>query len=97
MSKFSPLRDRVMLSIISPDRTPGGIIIPDTARDQQTAMARVVEIGPGVCQESGELAPMDTKVGDLVLFMRYSGVEVSIKGKPFTLIRDHEVLGVFEE
>lgn len=114
MLKLKPLRDRVVIKPIAADRTAGGIIIPDVAKDKQTAMGRVVQIGPGLRREvaahdvaydatdnsnsgGADMIPMDTKVGDLVLFMRYSGVEVTIAGENLTMVRDHEILGIFEE
>jgi chaperonin GroES len=108
--KLRPLRDRVVISPLAQNVTAGGIIIPDVAKDRQTAMGRVVQVGPGMRRDAmreerdhepqeldGEFVPMDAKVGMLVLFMRYSGVEIMIDGKEFVMVRDHEILCIYEE
>ncbi len=94
--KLTPLRDRVVVLATPSDRTEGGLYIPDVAKDKQTAIGRVVQVGPGLTRDDGSSVPMDAKVGMTVLFMRYSGVDVMIDGKPFSMIRDHEILAIYE-
>lgn len=114
MQKLKPLRDRLVIKPFSSSKTAGGLYIPDTAKDKQTAMGRVVQVGPGLRRDTAahdvayaatenassaghDIIPMDVKIGDTVLFMRYSGVEISIAGETMVMVRDHEVLGIFEE
>jgi chaperonin GroES len=112
MKLKQPLRDRVVIEVIGQDKTRSGLWIPEVAqKDKQTAIGRVVAVGPGIRVDvaahrrdgadshqelNAELVPMDSKVGDHVVFMRYSGVEVSIDGKPFVMVRDHEILATVE-
>ena len=80
--KFRPLHDRVLIKVLdSEEKTSGGIIIPDTAKEKPQE-GEVVAIGPGAINDGGKVTPMDVKVGDIVLFGKWSGTEVKIDGKP---------------
>ena len=79
--KFRPLHDRVLIEVLdSEEKTAGGIIIPDTAKEKPQE-GKVVAVGSGARTEDGKIVPMDVKVGDLVLFGKWSGTEVKINGK----------------
>ena len=81
--KFRPLHDRVLIEVLdSEEKTSGGIIIPDTAKEKPQE-GKVVAIGSGARTEDGKIIPMDVKIGDLVLFGKWSGTEVKIDGKQY--------------
>ena len=91
-----PLHDRILVKRVdAEERTPGGLIIPDTAREKPV-IAEVVAIGPGKVLEDGRLHPPSVRPGDRVLFGKYSGSEVKIDGVEHMVMREEEVLGVFE-
>ena len=95
--KFRPLYDRVVLTRIDADeKTAGGIIIPDTAKEKPQE-GRVVAIGPGGRDDSGKLIPIDVKVGDRVLFGKWSGTEVKIDGVEYLIMKESDVMGVLTE
>ncbi len=95
--KFRPLHDRVVLTRIDADeKTAGGIIIPDTAKEKPQE-GRVVAIGPGGRDENGKLIPIDVKVGDRVLFGKWSGTEVKIDGVEYLIMKESDVMGVQTE
>ena len=95
--KFRPLHDRVVLTRIdADDKTAGGIIIPDTAKEKPQE-GRVVAIGPGGRDENGKLIPIDVKVGDRVLFGKWSGTEVKIDGVEYLIMKESDVMGVQTE
>jgi chaperonin GroES len=95
--KFRPLHDRVVLTRIdAEEKTTGGIIIPDTAKEKPQE-GRVVAVGPGGRDESGKLIPMDVKVGDRVLFGKWSGTEVKIDGVEYLIMKESDVMGVLAE
>jgi|SRR5271168_4118262 chaperonin GroES len=95
--KFRPLHDRVVLTRIdAEEKTTGGIIIPDTAKEKPQE-GRVVAIGPGGRDESGKLIPMDLKVGNRVLFGKWSGTEVKIDGVEYLIMKESDVMGVLAE
>ena len=95
--KFRPLHDRVVLTRIDPDeKTAGGIIIPDTAKEKPQE-GRVVAIGPGGRDEQGKLIPIDVKVGDRVLFGKWSGTEVKIDGVEYLITKESDIMGVLTE
>jgi chaperonin GroES len=95
--KFRPLHDRVVLTRIDPDeKTAGGIIIPDTAKEKPQE-GRVVAIGPGGRDEQGKLIPIDVKVGDRVLFGKWSGTEVKIDGVEYLITNKSDIMGVLTE
>ena len=94
MSKIKPLYDRVLLKRIEDDATsPGGIIIPDTAKEK-TQAAKVVAVGPGKVLNDGAVRPLTVKSGDSVLFGKFSGTEVKVDGEEFLMLREDEILGV---
>jgi len=94
--KFRPLHDRVVIRRLEgEDKTKGGIIIPDTVKEKPQE-GEVVAIGPGARDESGKLVPLDLKVGDVVLFGKWSGSEIKIDGKELLIMKESDVMGVIE-
>ncbi|HOX47529.1 MAG TPA: co-chaperone GroES [Myxococcota bacterium] len=94
--KLKPLQDRVVIERLSgEERTKGGLIIPDTAKEKP-AQGKVIAVGPGKRDEDGKLMPLDVKVGDTVLFSKYSGNEIKVDGKDHLILREDEILGVLE-
>ena len=94
--KFRPLHDRVVVRRIeSDDRTAGGIIIPDTAKEKPQE-GEVIAVGPGARDESGKLMPLDLKAGDRILFGKWSGTEVKIDGQDYLIMKESDVMGVIE-
>ena len=92
--KFRPLHDRVVVRRVTADeKTAGGIIIPDTAQEKPQE-GEVIAIGPGGRDEAGKLIPIDLKVGDHVLFAKWSGSEVKIDGKELLIMKESDILGV---
>jgi chaperonin GroES len=94
-----PLGDRVLLTELEPEAstTPGGIIIPDSVRQEDIKRAKVESIGPGIYTQSGVLIPMNVKVGDEIILPPYhQGQEVKIGGKKYLLIRESEILMVIQ-
>ena len=95
--KFRPLHDRVVVRRIEADeRTKSGIIIPDSAQEKPSEGA-VIAVGPGGRDESGKLIPIDMKVGDHILFGKWSGTEVKIDGEDLIIMKESDVLGVLEK
>ena len=95
--KVRPLYDRILVRRVeAEERTKGGIIIPDTAKEKPL-VASVVAVGDGRVQDDGELRPLQVKTGDRVLISKYSGTEVKIEGVEHLIIREDDVLGVVEE
>jgi chaperonin GroES len=93
-SRFRPLHDRVVVKRINPEtKTKGGIIIPDTAREKPQ-QGEVVAVGPGGRDEAGKLIPIDIKVGDKVLFGKWSGTEVVLDGDELLIMKETDVMGV---
>jgi chaperonin GroES len=94
--KFRPLHDRVVLRRIEEDeRTKGGIIIPDTAKEKPQ-QGEVVAVGPGARDEKGVVQPLDVKAGDRVLFGKWSGTEVKIDDEELLIMKESDILGVLE-
>ena len=94
--KFRPLHDRVVLERIdAEEKTAGGIIIPDTAKEKPQ-QGKVVAVGPGGRDENGKLIPIDVKVGDRVLFGKWSGTEVKLDGEELIIMKESDVMGVIE-
>ena len=92
--KFRPLHDRVLIKVLdSEEKTSGGIIIPDTAKEKPQE-GEVVAVGPGAINDSGKLTPMDVKVGDIVLFGKWSGTDVKIDGKEYSIMKESDIMGV---
>jgi len=95
--KFRPLHDRVVVTRIDADnKTAGGIIIPDTAKEKPTE-GEVIAVGPGGRDESGKLIPIDLKKGDRVLFGKWSGTEVKIDGVEYLIMKESDIMGVIEQ
>ena len=94
--KFRPLHDRVVVRRIEEnDRTKGGIIIPDTAKEKPQ-QGEIVAVGPGAPDEKGHIQPLDVKAGDRVLFGKWSGTEVKIDGEDLLIMKESDILGVLE-
>ena len=95
--KFRPLHDRVVVTRIkAEEKTAGGIIIPDTAKEKPTE-GEVIAVGPGGRDESGKLVPIDLKKGDRVLFGKWSGTEVKIDGVEYLIMKESDIMGVIEQ
>jgi len=95
--KFRPLHDRVVVKRIdAEERSAGGIIIPDTAKEKPS-QGEIISVGPGGRDESGKLIPIDLKPGDRVLFGKWSGTEVKIDGIEYLIMKESDVMGVLEE
>lgn len=94
---FRPLHDRVVVRRIdAEEKTAGGIIIPDTAKEKPQE-GEIVAAGPGARDEKGELLPLDVKAGDRVLFGKWSGTEVKIDGEELLIMKESDILGVIEQ
>jgi len=94
--KFRPLHDRVVVKRIdAEEKTAGGIIIPDTAKEKPS-QGEIIAVGPGGRDESGKLIPIDLKVGDTVLFGKWSGTEVKIDGQDLLIMKESDIMGVIE-
>ncbi len=94
--KFRPLHDRVVVRRIEADqKTAGGIIIPDTAKEKPQE-GEVLAVGPGARDESGKLQALDVKAGDRVLFGKWSGTEVKIDGEDLLIMKESDIMGVLE-
>ena len=93
-SKIQPLGDRVLVEPLeAEDKTTGGIIIPDTAKEKQQR-GKVVAVGKGRTNEEGKLTPLEVKAGDQVLFGRYSGSEIKIGATDYLIIKEDDILGI---
>ena len=91
---FTPLHDRVLVRRIESDeKTAGGLIIPDSAKEKP-AEGEVVSVGGGARKENGDLIPMDVKAGDKVLFGKWSGTEVTIDGEELLIMKESDILGL---
>jgi chaperonin GroES len=91
---FRPLHDRVVLRRLEgEEKTKGGIIIPDTAKEKPQE-GEVVAVGPGARDESGKIVPLDVKAGDRVLFGKWSGTEVKVDGKELLIMKESDILGI---
>jgi chaperonin GroES len=94
--KFRPLHDRVVVKrLTAEEKTAGGIIIPDTAQEKPM-QGELIAVGPGGRDEAGKLIPIDLKVGDIVLFGKWSGTEVKIDGKELLIMKESDIMGVLE-
>jgi chaperonin GroES len=94
--KFRPLHDRVVVEALEQEeKTAGGIIIPDTAKEKPQ-QGKVVAVGPGARSESGEVTPLDVKAGDRVLYGKWSGTEVKVDGKDLLIMRESDIMGILE-
>ena len=94
---FRPLHDRVVVRRIdSEEKSAGGIIIPDTAKEKPSEGV-VVSVGPGARDETGKVVPLDVKEGDRILFGKWSGTEVRLDGEDLLIMKESDILGVLEE
>jgi chaperonin GroES len=94
MAKFTPLHDRILVRRVEEAETSrGGIIIPDTAKEKNQE-GEVISVGSGRVNDKGQVIPLDLKVGDRILFGKYSGNDIKIDGEDFVIMKEEEVLGV---
>jgi chaperonin GroES len=94
--KIRPLQDRVLVQRVQEEeRTKGGIIIPDTAKEKPQE-GKVVAVGKGKVGDNGKLTPLDVKAGDKILFGKYSGSEIKLDGEDYLIMREEDILGVLE-
>ena len=92
--KFRPLHDRVLVEVLEgEEKTAGGIIIPDTAKEKPQE-GEIVAVGSGARTEDGKIIPMDVKVGDKVLFGKWSGTEVKIDGVEYSIMKEADIMGI---
>ena len=92
-----PLHDRIIVERLEEEtKTAGGLIIPDTAKEKPQ-QGKVIAVGKGKKTEEGKVLPLDVKVGDKVLFGKYSGTEIKLDGKEFLMMREDDILGVVEK
>ena len=94
--KIRPLQDRVIVKRLEEEeKTKGGIIIPDTAKEKPQE-GKVIAVGKGKMTDEGKLIPLDVKVGDKILFGKYSGTEIKIEGEEHLIMKEEDILGVIE-
>ena len=94
---FRPLHDRVLIRRVeAEEKTAGGIIIPDTAKEKPS-QGEIVAVGPGARDESGKIAALDVKAGDRVLFGKWSGTEVKIDGEELLIMKESDIMGVLTD
>jgi chaperonin GroES len=96
MAKIRPLHDRVLVEPIeAEEKTKGGIIIPDTAKEKPQ-QGKIVAAGPGARSEDGKLIALDVKVGDKILYGKWSGTEVKVDGKDLLIMKESDIMGVLQ-
>ena len=94
--QFRPLHDRIVVKRIeAEEKTAGGIIIPDTAKEKPS-QGEVIAVGPGGRDEAGKLTPIDVKVGDIILFGKWSGTEVKIDGEELIIMKESDIMGILD-
>jgi chaperonin GroES len=94
--KFRPLHDRVVVRrVAETEKTKGGIIIPDTAKEKPME-GEIIAVGPGARDENGTLVPLDVKAGDRVLFGKWSGTEVTIDGEELLIMKESDIMGIID-
>jgi len=94
---FRPLHDRILVRRIeAEEKTAGGIIIPDTAKEKPSE-GQVIAVGPGARDEAGKLVALDVKVGDRILFGKWSGTEIRLDGEDLLIMKESDVMGIIEE
>ena len=94
---FRPLQDRILIRRVEEEaKSAGGIIIPDTAK-QKPMEGEVVAVGPGARSEDGKVRPLDVKVGDRVLFGKWSGTEIKLDGEELMIMKESDLMGVFDK
>ncbi|MBB3965764.1 co-chaperone GroES [Rhizobium metallidurans] len=93
---FRPLHDRILVRRVeSEEKTKGGIIIPDTAKEKPQE-GEVIAVGPGARNEAGQIQPLDVKAGDRILFGKWSGTEIKINGEDLLIMKESDVMGIIE-
>ena len=93
---FRPLHDRILVRRVeSEEKIKGGIIIPDTAKEKPQE-GEVIAVGPGARSEQGQIQPLDVKVGDRILFGKWSGTEIKIDGEDLLIMKESDVMGIIE-
>lgn len=94
--KFRPLHDRVLVRRLEQEeKTVGGVIIPDTAKEKPIE-GEVIAVGPGARTEDGKLIPLDVRVGDRILYGKWSGTEVKVEGEELLIVKESDIMGVIE-
>ena len=94
--KFRPLHDRVLVQRMeSEDKTAGGIIIPDTAKEKQME-GKIIDVGSGARDETGKVQPLDVKAGDAVRFRKWPGTEVKIDGQDYLIMKESDIMGIID-
>jgi len=94
--KIKPLRDKVIVKRLEEEeKSPGGIILPDTAKEKPM-LGKIIAVGKGRLLDDGKIRPLDVKVGDKVIFAKYSGSEIKIEGEEHLILSEDEILGVIE-
>jgi chaperonin GroES len=94
---FRPLHDRVVVRrLTAEEKTAGGIIIPDTAKEKPME-GEVISVGPGARNDAGELVPLDVKAGDKILFGKWSGTEVKLNGEELLIMKESDIMGIITE
>ncbi|HKV16734.1 MAG TPA: co-chaperone GroES [Reyranella sp.] len=94
--KFRPLHDRVVVKrVAEEEKTKGGIIIPDTAKEKPME-GEIVAVGPGARDEKGTLVPLDVKAGDRILFGKWSGTEIKLDGVEYLIMKESDIMGILE-
>lgn len=97
MTSLRPLHDRILARRLeSEEKTAGGIIIPDTAKEKPI-QAEVLAVGPGARDESGRVIPMEVRVGDIVMFTKWGGTEVKIDGEELIVLKESDVIGIVDK
>lgn len=92
---FRPLHDRVLIERIEEEVTSGGIVIPDNAKEKPSR-GKVIAVGSGKRQDNGDVVAMDVKVGDVVLFGKYSGTDVNVDASDMVVMREEDIMGIVE-
>ena len=94
---FRPLQDRVLVRRVEAEmKTPGGIVIPDTAKEKPTE-GEVVAVGPGARSEDGQVQPLDVRAGDRVMFAKWAGTEIKLDGEDLMIMKEADLLGVIDQ
>ena len=94
--KFRPLHDRIVVKrVTAEEKTAGGIIIPDTAQEKPS-QGEVIAVGPGARSEDGKVHPLDVKVGDRVLFGKWSGTEIKVNGEDLVIMKETDIMGIVQ-
>ena len=97
MSKIKPLGDKILVEVLeAEERTKGGIILPDTAKEEKTE-GKVISVGGGRFLDTGKIQPLEVKAGDRVIFGKYSGDEILIDGKKHKVLKESEVLAIYQD